>query len=87
MEDKEQQLRQKRVRRRKNELIMKCVICLLVLAIVFLGVILVKDALLPGIKGTNKGTPGKKVRIVQEKMEKEAEAKAAAERGDRKSVV
>ena len=61
MEDKEQQLRQKRVRRRKNELIMKCVICLLVLVIVFLGVILVKDALLPGIKGTNKGTPGKKV--------------------------
>lgn len=91
MEDREQQLRQKRVKRRKNELIMKCVICLLVLIIVFLGVILIKDALLPGISGANKAQPGKNARLIQEKFEREEAEKAAAELGraleDRKSVV
>lgn len=81
MEDKEQQLRQKRVRRRKNELIMKCVICLLVLILVFLGVVLIKDALLPGINGSNKAQPGKNAKLIQEKFEKEEAARAAAEAG------
>lgn len=50
MEDRDLKLRQQRARRRKNELIMKCVISLLVLVIVFLAVILVKDAIVPGLK-------------------------------------
>ena len=81
MEEKDRGLRQRRVRRRKNELIIKCVICLLILVIVFLGVVLVKDALIPGIKGENKGTPGRRAKIVQQKFEKEEAAKAAAEDG------
>lgn len=74
MEDMEQKLRQKRVRRRKNELIMKCVICLLVLILVFLGVVLVKDALVPVLTGKNSSGPGKKAQIVQQKFKEEEEA-------------
>lgn len=74
MEDMEQKLRQKRVRRRKNELIMKCIICLLVLILVFLGVVLVKDALVPVLTGKDIGGPGKKAQIVQQKLKEEEEA-------------
>lgn len=48
--DKERQLQQRRVKRRRNGLIMKCVISVLILLIVFLSVVLIKDALVPGAK-------------------------------------
>ena len=50
MDERETRLQQRRARRRKNELIMKCIICLLVLIVVFLTVVLIKDAAIPGFE-------------------------------------
>lgn len=54
MEDRDLKLRQQRARRRKNELIMKCIISVLFLGIVFMAVILIKDAVIPGLKKKNR---------------------------------
>ena len=40
----------RRAKRRRNVLIMKCIISLLTLIVVFLAVILIKDAVIPGLK-------------------------------------
>ena len=50
MDDRDRQLDRRRARRRKNELIMKCVIAFLILLIIICAVILVRSALIPGIK-------------------------------------
>lgn len=49
MDERDNVTRQRREKRRRHELIMKCVISLLVLIIVFLMVILVKDAVIPEV--------------------------------------
>ena len=81
MEEREQRLRQQRIRRRKNVLIMKCVICLLLLLIVLLGVILIKGALIPAVQGTDKGIPGKKAELVQQKFQTETTEDVDEEQG------
>ncbi len=48
MDDRDVRLEQRRAKRRRDVLIMKCVISLLVLIVIFLAVILIKDAALPG---------------------------------------
>ena len=50
MNEREKRLRQKQAQRRKNVLIMKCIISLLILIVVFLAVVLIKDAVIPGVK-------------------------------------
>lgn len=50
MDEREKRLRQRQAQRRKNVLIMKCIISLLILIVVFLAVILIKDAAIPGLK-------------------------------------
>lgn len=50
MDEREKRLRQRQAQRRKNVLIMKCIISLLILIVVFLAVILIKDAAIPGMK-------------------------------------
>lgn len=49
MDERDLKLEQRRAKRRRDVLIMKCVISLLVLIVIFLAVILIKDAALPGI--------------------------------------
>lgn len=51
MDDRDLRMQQRRARRRKNELIMKCLISLLILVAVFLLVILTKEAIVPGVTG------------------------------------
>ena len=50
MDEREKRLRQRQAQRRKNVLIMKCIISLLILIVVFLAVVLIKDAVIPGVK-------------------------------------
>ena len=45
MQDREQKIQQNKIRRRRNELIMKCLIALLLLLIIILAVILVREVL------------------------------------------
>jgi cell division protein FtsB len=47
MDDRDLKLQERRIRRRKNELIMKCIIALLILVVIFLTVVLVRYALIP----------------------------------------
>ncbi len=54
MEDRDIKLQQRRMKRRRNELIIKCIISLLVLIVIILAVILIKDALIPQITGKGK---------------------------------
>lgn len=51
MDDRELITRERREKRRKQELILKSVISLLILIVIFLSVILVKDAVIPEISG------------------------------------
>lgn len=81
MEEREQRIRQKRIQRRRQVLIMKCVICLLLLLIILLGVILIKGALIPAVQGTDKGTPGKKAELVQQKFQTETTEDVDEEQG------
>ena len=48
--ERKRSLREQRELRRRNELIIKCVISLLVLIIILLSVLLIKDAAIPGIR-------------------------------------
>ena len=66
MEDRDLKLKQRRAKRRRNELIMKCVIALLVLIIVFLAVVLVKDAVIPGLK--QKKTEKRQSSLIEENV-------------------
>ena len=50
IDERKRKLQAQRAKRRRAVLIMKCVISVLVLVIVFLSVILVKSALIPGMK-------------------------------------
>ena len=54
MDDRDIKLQQRQTKRRRNELIIKCMISLFVLLGVILAVILVKDALIPQLSGKNK---------------------------------
>lgn len=60
MEEKERRIQQKRIRRRKNELIMKCMIALLILLIIILAVVLVREILV-----SRKNSPRKQVLVDQ----------------------
>ena len=51
MDDRDLKLQQRRAKRRKNELIMKCLISLFLLILIVLAAVLTKDAIVPGIKG------------------------------------
>ena len=51
MDERERRLQQRRAKRRKNELIMKCLISLFLLILIVLAAVLTKDAIVPGIKG------------------------------------
>lgn len=57
MDERDLRLQKRRIRRRKNELIVKCIISLLVLIVVLLSVVLVKEALIPELTGKNKRKP------------------------------
>ena len=50
MDEREKRLRQRQAQRRKNVLIMRCIISLLILIVVFLAIVLIKDAAIPGMK-------------------------------------
>ena len=67
MNEREKRLRQKQAQRRKNVLIMKCIISLLILIVVFLAVVLIKDAVIPGVKKQEENT---------KKQQQEAQADA-----------
>ncbi|MDY3251104.1 MAG: polysaccharide deacetylase [Candidatus Choladocola sp.] len=56
MDDRDLRLQQRRAKRRRNELIVKCIISLLVLVVVFLAVILIKDVAIPELTGKNRQT-------------------------------
>lgn len=73
MEDRDLKLRQRRARRRKNELIMKCMISVLFLVIVFGAVILVKEAVIPSLQEKQKSRPDH-----MSLLEKETEQKVQA---------
>lgn len=51
MDDRDLKMQQRRARRRKNELIMKCLISLLILIVVFLLAVLTREAIVPGVRG------------------------------------
>ena len=51
MDDRDLKLQQRMAKRRKNELIMKCLISLFLLILIVLAAVLTKDAIVPGIKG------------------------------------
>lgn len=57
MDERDLKLQQRRGRRRRNELIIKCIISLLVLIAVILTVVLIKGALIPQLTGKNKRKP------------------------------
>ncbi len=57
MDERDLKLLQRQARRRKNELIIKCIISLLVLIVVALALILIKDVLIPELSGKNKKKP------------------------------
>lgn len=69
MEDRDLKLRQQRAKRRKNELIMKYIISVLILIIVFLTVILIKDAVIPGLKNSKKNIKEKHAGLVLDETE------------------
>lgn len=54
MDDRDTSLQRRRMKRRQNELIIKCVISLLVLIVVILAVILIKDVVVPQFTGEGK---------------------------------
>lgn len=60
MDDRDLKLQERRAKRRRNELIIKCIISFLVVALIFLAVILVKDAVIPGISRMMKERAQKK---------------------------
>ena len=57
MDERDLKLQRRRTRRRKNELIIKCIISLLVLIVIVLAVVLVKDVLIPELSGKNRRKP------------------------------
>ena len=57
MDERDLKLLKSRSRRRKNELIIKCIISLLLLITVILVIVLVKDVLIPELSGKNKRKP------------------------------
>lgn len=66
IDERDHRTRQRQEKRRKNELIMKCVISALVLIIVFLTIILVKDAAIPEVAKWRKEQARKKAAVSQE---------------------
>ena len=68
----------RRAKRRRNVLIMKCIISLLTLIVVFLAVILIKDAVIPGIKNhKNNKKPEAQQTVQQNGDGTEAQTEAA----------
>ena len=57
----------RRAKRRRNVLIMKCIISLLTLIVVFLAVILIKDAVIPGLKNHKNNKKPEAQQTVQQK--------------------
>ena len=57
----------RRAKRRRNVLIMKCIISLLTLIVVFLAVILIKDAVIPGLKNHKNSKKPEAQQTVQQK--------------------
>ena len=57
MDERDLKLLRRQCRRRKNELIIKCIISLLLLIVIALVVVLVKDVLIPELSGRNKRKP------------------------------
>lgn len=78
MEDRDKALQQRRLKRRRNELIIKCIISLLVLIIVILAVILIKDALIPQITGEGRPKRQQQERQVQ-KDDEDSEGRLTAD--------
>ncbi len=70
IDERKRKLQAQRAKRRRDVLIMKCVISVLVLVITFLAVILVKDALIPGVKDAKENRAKKKQ---QEQMQQMSE--------------
>lgn len=54
MNDRDQKLHDQRMRRRRNELILRCVIALLVLVVVMLSGLLIKEVVVPELTAKNK---------------------------------
>ena len=68
----------RRAKRRRNVLIMKCIISLLTLIVVFLAVILIKDAVIPGLKNhKNSKKPEAQQTVQQNGDGTEAQTEAA----------
>ena len=59
----------RRAKRRRNVLIMKCIISLLTLIVVFLAVILIKDAVIPGLKNRKSSKKTEAQQTVQQNGE------------------
>lgn len=59
MDERDLKLYQRRTKRRRNELILKCIISLLVLIVIILAVILIKDVAVPELTGRRNKKPGK----------------------------
>ena len=87
MEDRDLKLKQQRAKRRKNELIMKYIISVLILAIIFLTVILIKDALIPGMKNDKKDIREKHAALIQEETELSDEQLANEPKGTEADLI
>ncbi len=57
MDERDLKLLKRQTRRRKNELIIKCIISFLLLLVVILSIVLVREVLLPELSGKNKKKP------------------------------